>query len=354
MKLLSRKDWANDVKQAVNDFIIDNCNNTNLKKDYVVFDFDNTCSVFDCEETTLKYQLLVMAFPNAPIKMKDLLTSNISNIEKTYYSNKYGEIKILDWIDDICNAFDILNNKYGPFGVTGLSKSKQKIVHKDIYWKEFVCKIWCLYEILSEVIDNKEAYIWLICWFSNFAEKELYELSYKAYKANSKINTKEEVYTTSDQIKSHVGVVSCRFIYGISVSKNIQELMSCLTKANIDIYICSASINMVIKAAVDYFKLDSYVSGIIAMALKLENGRYINEYDLTNNGFLVKENNEFIKKKVNSNAVTQASGKVKAINEILYKKYNKGPIAGFMDATGDFNFASEYKDVKLVICFKYL
>ena len=61
MKLLSRKDWANDVKQAVNAFIIDNYNNTNLKKDYVIFDFDNTCSIFDCEETTLKYQLLVMA-----------------------------------------------------------------------------------------------------------------------------------------------------------------------------------------------------------------------------------------------------------------------------------------------------
>ena len=31
MKLLSRKDWANDVKQAVNAFIIDNYNKTNLK-----------------------------------------------------------------------------------------------------------------------------------------------------------------------------------------------------------------------------------------------------------------------------------------------------------------------------------
>ena len=127
--------------------------------------------------------------------------------------------------------------------------------------------------------------------------------------------------------------------------------MSCLTLANIDVYICSASINMVVKAAVDYFKLNKYVSGIIAMALKTNNGLYINEYDLENNGFLIKENNDFVKRKVHTNAVTQASGKVIAINEILYKKYNKGPIAGFMDATGDFNFATEYRNLKLVVCF---
>jgi hypothetical protein len=33
------------------------------------------------------------------------------------------------------------------------------------------------------------------------------------------------------------------------------------------------------------------------------------------------------------------------------KKYNKGPIAAFMDATGDFNLATEFSNLKLVVCF---
>ena len=60
MKTLLRNDWANDVKKAINDFLLTYKNNSNLNKDYVVFDFDNTCSIFDSEETTLKYQLNVM------------------------------------------------------------------------------------------------------------------------------------------------------------------------------------------------------------------------------------------------------------------------------------------------------
>lgn len=351
MKALLRNDWANDVKKAINDFLLTYKNDSNLNKDYVVFDFDNTCRIFDSEETTLKHQLNVMAFPNNPISIKELLTTNLKNFENEFLSKKYGKVIISDWVDDICVAFNVLNDKYGPFDVKGLSKAKQKIVHKDIYWIEFVSKIWTLYKVLVDVIDSKIAYVWLTCWFSNFTQTDLYNLAYDAFKTYSKVNTFEITYQTSEKIDSKVGVVTTTFRYGISVSKNIIELMSCLKSANIDIYVCSASTNMVVKAAVDYFKLNKYVDGITGMSLKIKDGKYINEYDITNTGYLEKKNNEFIIKSIKTNAIAHGSGKVKVILETFAKKYNKGPIAAFMDATGDFNFATEFSNLKLVVCF---
>ena len=144
--------------------------------------------------------------------------------------------------------------------------------------------------MLVDVINSKIAYVWLTSWFSNFTQTDLYNLAYDAFKTYSKVNTFEKTYKTSEKICSKVGVVTATFRYGISVSKNIIELMDCLKKANIDIYICSASINMVVKAAADYFKLNKYVDGIIGMSLKIKDGKYINEYDITNTGYLEKKN----------------------------------------------------------------
>ena len=51
-------------------------------------------------------------------------------------------------------------------------------------------------------------------------------------------------------------------------------------------------------------------------------------------------------------AKTLAAGKVTAIDNVLRPKYGgKGPMAGFMDSSGDFNFCTEYSSLKMVVCF---
>ena len=51
-------------------------------------------------------------------------------------------------------------------------------------------------------------------------------------------------------------------------------------------------------------------------------------------------------------AQTQGVGKVTAIVNAIAPSYNgAGPLAGFMDSTGDYNFCTEFANLKLVICF---
>ena len=63
------------------------------------------------------------------------------------------------------------------------------------------------------------------------------------------------------------------------------------------------------------------------------------------------EGGEWIKGDVATQAQTQGIGKVTAINNVLVSEYGQGPLAGFMDSTGDFNFCTEYETLKLVVCF---
>ena len=45
-------------------------------------------------------------------------------------------------------------------------------------------------------------------------------------------------------------------------------------------------------------------------------------------------------------------GKVTAVVNAIAPEYDgHGPIAGFMDSTGDFNFCTEFGSLKLVVCF---
>ena len=44
-------------------------------------------------------------------------------------------------------------------------------------------------------------------------------------------------------------------------------------------------------------------------------------------------------------------GKVTAVEYALVPRYGCGPLAGFMDSSGDFNFCTEFESMKFVICY---
>ena len=87
------------------------------------------------------------------------------------------------------------------------------------------------------------------------------------------------------------------------------------------------------------------------MTNTLADGKYVNSYDYKTGYAWLNDNGGWVKDDAATKAQTQGVGKVTAINNAIYPIYGYGPIAGFMDSTGDFNFCTEYSSLKLVICF---
>ena len=98
-----RDDWDPFVAQAVNDFV-DTYGNT--ENAYVVFDFDNTCSIFDVEEQLAVYQLQVMAFAFTPDEIEEILFTELGDHDEDRTDLGYGNGSYADSVADISAAYE--------------------------------------------------------------------------------------------------------------------------------------------------------------------------------------------------------------------------------------------------------
>ena len=76
-----RDDWADDVKAAIN-ALVDTYGKASATyaDPYVVFDFDNTCSIFDVEEQLAIHQLNTMTFAITPEELPAVLEEGLGDL----------------------------------------------------------------------------------------------------------------------------------------------------------------------------------------------------------------------------------------------------------------------------------
>ena len=342
--------FAPHVQQAIDDFCATYGNTENA---YVVFDFDNTCSIFDVEEQLAVYQLQVMAFAFTPDEIEEILFTELGDHDEDRTDLGYGNGSYADWVDDIAAAYDYLYTTYGPFTAAGLDADAQATVQADPMWAEFATKMRAMYDLVYDAESPAVAYPWVLYWFTGMTEQEVYDLAYASHTYYGAVETSKVTWTSPEEIESKVGVVEYGWTSGTGVSNGVRALWKQLDEAGIDVWVCSASAVDPIRAAIDAFGLREYCTGMIAMTRVLdENGKYVNKYDYeTGYGYMVVDG-EWVKDNLALGAQTQGLGKVTSINNAIMPKYNGvGPLAGFMDSTGDWNFCTEYANLKLVICF---
>lgn len=353
--LLAESTWSEDVKDAVNDLIINYGNKSENynENSYVVFDFDNTTAVFDVSEQFMDYILNNMCFGFKPEEIKDVLSSGLSDLNKDLTSYGYGKGSYNSWLNDLEKAYTYLYNTYGPFSSNGISAEKSAEMIKDDMWVEFAAKIRTMHSLISDVDSTTASCPWDTYWYSGLTEKEVYDLSYKSHKYYQNKDTQSYTLTTSADIDSGAGVVTAEYTTGVSVTPNNVELYKVLAENGFDVWVCSASHIDVICSAVDAYGLRDYVTGVIGMTTVTdENGKLTNQYDFeTGYAKYPQEDGSWKNGTVPINAQSQEYGKVESIDHILVTEYGCGPIAGFGDSSGDFNFCTEYKDMKLSIVY---
>ena len=341
--------WNPYVEQAILDFCETYGGTENA---YVVFDFDNTTSIFDVEEQLAVYQLQVMAFAFTPEEISDILFTEIGDHDEDRTDLGYGNGSYADWVADIAAAYEYLYTTYGPFDADGLDEAGQAEIQADPMWAEFATKMRAMYDLVYDAESPAVAYPWVLYWFTGMTEQEVYDLAAASHEYYGKVETSSVLWETAGE-GTKVGPVSYEWTSGTGVSEQLQWLYKTLDEADIDVWVCSASAIDPIRAAVDVYGLHDYVTGVIAMARTLdENGKYVNSYDYeTGYGWMIVDG-EWVKDNLALGAQTQGVGKVEAINAAIMPKYNGvGPLACFMDSTGDWNFCTEYENTKLVINF---
>ena len=350
---LQRDDWADDVKQAIND-LVDTYGVYSAGYDdtaYAVFDFDNTTVIFDVEEQLAAYQLQSMSFALTPEELPAVLITGLSDPDEDLTALGYGSGSYRDWITDITAAYTALYDAYGPFTPAGADAETRQTMQADEQWQEFAAKMRAMYDLVYEHESASAAYPWITYWFTGMTEQEVYDLAAASHTLYGNVETEQVTWSSPADMDSAVGPVTVTWTAGITVTENIKELWQVLCRNGIDVWVCSASDINAVCAAVDVFGLHDLCTGVIAMTDVMEDGKYVNAYDYkTGVCRCAGEDGTWSRGTAASGAQTQGPGKVTAINNILCAAYGCGPLCGFMDSSGDFNFCTEYDTLKLVVC----
>ena len=341
---LSGTSFAPETEAAINDFI------AAYGKDapgwdgsaYVVSDFDNTTAIFDIADQCNVYQLMTMAFALDPTELRAALASGL---------DENADDNAL-WLDDIGAAYSYLWETYGPFTPAGLDEQAQAAVQADPQWMEFATKMKALYSHTEDTIGDTAAYVWVLNWCAGMSVDEVYDLYKRSCETYQYTDTEAVTWTSPEDIESKLGSISCEFTLGVSVTDDVKAMFKAYADNGIDVWICSASHADGVRAAVDAYGLSESIRGVIGMTQQLENGIYQPAYDWeTGYAWLNEGNGSWGKADHAIRTLTAREGKVEAIENALVPLYGCGPLAGFMDSSGDFNFCTEFDSMKMVICF---
>jgi len=335
--------WAPEVRRGIDDLIAavgrDSPSYDPANRPYVVFDFDNTTCIFDIQYQTYIYQLETMRFALEPDGLRTALLKDVAPAPSS--------VKVA-MIEDAMDAYGNLLQKYGPFSPAGVSAGTQATLTNDVQWLEFASKMRLLANNYGELPES-----WAVRWFSGMTSAEVYSVASNSCAKYAACETYRRTLSGPSEVESRCGPVTNSFVNGLRVTPETRWLYRTLNENGIDVWICSASEINHVRAAVDHFGLHDDVTGVIAKTMKFgADARMLPECDSeTGCGYFAETNGVWRRGSLATRSNCHGVGKVKAIVSAIMPLYGgRCPVAGFMDSTGDFNFCTEFRDMRLVVC----
>lgn len=217
--------WDPQVQTALNE-LISNCG----EGSYTVFDFDQTSIVHDITQALWVYQIEHLCFADAPIH--DFLDGipepeSLMPATKTTYA-EMGRV--------LSEEFETMTARLEA------GESIESIWQSDVYL-DFRARMHSLFEAMDEQWGSWVAYLWQPGLLAGYTEDEARKLIHDAileHLGRDKLAV--------EQWKSPDGHWGGDVMRGIWVSPEMKELYRCLKAANIDAYVCSASLELIVEA----------------------------------------------------------------------------------------------------------
>ena len=303
------------------------------KPPYVVFDWDQTCIFNDTEEALFRYKIETLNFKMTPEVFaeairKDIPKDNFSDD----YKNADGKTVNIDLIGaDLDAAYTFLYKNYEGFGAGGkMTLAEARATEEFI---DFRAKLAWLYEAIGGTFSADVSYPWVLYLFSGMTADEVKALAEKSNDAA--LADKLETYTLSSSktLQSKAGYISMGgYKRGLRTVPEMSNLMNVLRSHGIHVYVCTASLDNVVRVFSNLPKYGYNVpeENVLGMRVAMEDGKYVPRYDDT-----------WVQ--------TQQAGKTEAIKRELVSKYGYGPIAVFGDSQGDYKMCVDFEETQVVL-----
>ena len=298
--------WDPKVQTALNRLMV-NCG----KGSYAVFDFDQTSIVHDISQALWVYQIEHLCFADAPIH--DFL----DGIPEPESLMPATETTFAEMGRILSEEFEAMTVRLQA------GESIESIRESDVYL-DFRARMHSLLEAMDEQWGSWVSFLWQPGLLAGYTEAEARTLIHDAileHLGRDKL--------TVEQWKSPDGRWGGNVMRGIWVSPEMKELYRCLKAANIDAYVCSASLELIVEA----LACDP-VLGFGLSADKVYGLRFVDGEEL------IAQFDPQYKQPIKE-------GKVDCIKAYMAPAYsNAGPVLVAGDSNGDVPMLTAFPDMK--------
>ncbi len=300
------------------------------KPPYVVFDWDQTCIFNDTEEELFRYKIETLNFKMTPEVFAEAIRKDIPK-DDFAVKNVDGKAVNIDSIGaDLDAAYTFLYKNYEGFGAGG--KMTLEEARDTEEFVDFRGKLAWLYEAIGETFSADVSYPWVLYLFSGMTVDEVKALTEKSNDVGLAAKLETYTLTSSKTLQTKAGVVTGSYKRGLRTVPEMSNLMNVLRSRGIHVYVCTASLDNVVRVFSNLPKYGYNVpqENVLGMRVAKVDGKYVPRYDDT-----------WVQ--------TQQAGKTEAIKRELVSKYGYGPIAVFGDSQGDYRMCVDFEETQVVL-----
>ena len=300
------------------------------KPPFVVFDWDQTCIFNDTEEELFRYKIETLNFKMTPEVFAEAIRKDIPK-DDFAVKNVDGKAVNIDLIGaDLDAAYTFLYKNYEGFGAGGKMTLEEARATEEFV--DFRGKLAWLYEAIGETFSADVSYPWVLYLFSGMTVDEVQALTEKSNDVGLAAKLETYTLTSSKTLQTKAGVVSGSYKRGLRTVPEMSNLMNVLRSNGIHVYVCTASLDNVVRVFSNLPKYGYNVpqENVLGMRVAKVDGKYVPRYDDT-----------WVQ--------TQQAGKTEAIKRELVSKYGYGPIAVFGDSQGDYRMCVDFEETQVVL-----
>lgn len=305
-------------------------NNNNYERNYCVFDFDNTTIVNDIELAVLSYQINNLIFDIKPENMFETITYCLPKTDTSVFIGK-RKIHLKSLATDISNDYKYLYHNY----ISQKPENRNVKIFLSDEYSDFRAKLWAL-SLASTFFDYKTGCLWILSLLNGMPESMISKMAEDAYRSESLKKIAKRVLTSPDM--GLTGKVSIEVYEGLEFSKKMSDLFNLLRNRGFDIFICSASHELIVKSVAcnPEFGINIPEERVFGLkTIKTDNGLFFAKYD-------------------EKDILSFKQGKADIIKTYIAPLYGgKDPIITAGDSEGDFQMLTEFKNMKLGIVVNY-
>ena len=247
------------------------------RRPYVVFDWDNTSIMNDCEEALFMYQIEHLAFQLEPDEFARLLRQDVPEgpfkAAAGYVTRDARPVLMQDLADDISFDYRWLHAAQGK----GDSLAQ---IQTSAQFQDFRAKLYFMYEAICDTHPLDIGYKWIITFFTNMRPQQLQALMLESIQHGLGDALRKVRYESPASLPGKAGLVATSFFHGLRINEDIVSLMHTLRANGIDVFVSTASLDDVVRvfASDPNFGYGVAPENVIGLGLEMQDGKYTSTY----------------------------------------------------------------------------